>query len=233
MSNVLSRDYQKSVKLMTDVFAKLDKEVFDGFFAKFEGDAKAIVTIQSNRAGMRIKDGKVLGWCSVKPNWTVSGGLQAYEINISAEGLSMEWYEVVGTLVHEMVHLKNILTSVKDSSRNGTYHNAEFARVAKMHKLICLEDSSMGYVTKPSLGLKSMIDTWEYDTSFLVSRNEKPVKVRTSGSITRVYEYTCPDCGQSFKTRKSDLNLRCGCEHGPKLVGVELKKDDAKGEEKE
>lgn len=222
MSNVLSRDYQKSVKLLTDVFARVDKEVFNSFFAKFEGDAKAIVTIQSNKAGMRIKDGKVLGWCSVKPNWTISNNLKAYEVNVCAEGLSQEWYEVVGTLVHEMVHLKNILENKKDTSRNGTYHNSIFMKTAVAHKLLCRENSSLGYVTEPSQSLKKMVDEWAYDTSFLVSRDERAVKLRASGSITKWYEYSCPDCHESFKTRKSGLNILCACGNHPKFDCKEL-----------
>ena len=47
------------------------------------------------------------------------------EINIGAETLDRPVPEIMGTLVHEMVHHYCAVNNIKDTSRNGTYHNSK------------------------------------------------------------------------------------------------------------
>lgn len=64
------------------------------------------------------------GWCTGWKAWqdgTKEGGY--YEINLCAEHLNRPFEQTCSTLIHEMVHLKNLQDGVQDTSRSGLYHN--------------------------------------------------------------------------------------------------------------
>ncbi len=68
-----------------------------------------------------------MGWCTTKEVWgDKTGKVKMYEINLTPEFLYLYFYETMDTLMHEMVHLYNIINGVQDVSRNGTYHNNVF-----------------------------------------------------------------------------------------------------------
>lgn len=53
------------------------------------------------------------------------------ELNMSAEDLKRPADQVLETLVHEMVHQAAHEAGVKDTSRNGAYHNKKFRELAE------------------------------------------------------------------------------------------------------
>jgi len=59
-------------------------------------------------------------------------GKAPHEIMISGESLSRGAVDVLGTLLHECAHAMAENTGVKDTSRQGRYHNAEFKRLANL-----------------------------------------------------------------------------------------------------
>jgi hypothetical protein len=59
-------------------------------------------------------------------------GKAPHEIMISGESLSRGAVDVLGTLLHECAHALAENTGVKDTSRQGRYHNAEFKRLANL-----------------------------------------------------------------------------------------------------
>lgn len=72
------------------------------------------------------------GWCTGWKAWqdgTKEGGY--YEINLCAEHLNRPFEQTCSTLIHEMVHLKNLQDGVQDTSRSGLYHNQKFKSVAE------------------------------------------------------------------------------------------------------
>ncbi|HFK1495003.1 TPA: SprT-like domain-containing protein [Bacillus cereus] len=80
------------------------------------------ITIQTSRHNKLS-----MGWCSVHPIWSdKKGETKRYEINISAEYIDQDFFETMDTLMHEMVHLYNIVHNIQDCSRNETYHNKHF-----------------------------------------------------------------------------------------------------------
>lgn len=80
------------------------------------------ITIQTSRHNKLS-----MGWCSVYPIWSdKKGENKRYEINISAEYVDQDFFETMDTLMHEMVHLYNIVHDIQDCSRNETYHNKHF-----------------------------------------------------------------------------------------------------------
>lgn len=85
-----------------------------------------IITIQSTpRAYGHVTVGKA--WRR-KEDWR-------HELNMGAGTLDRPIEEVVGTLVHEMVHLYNIAHGVQDCSRGGMYHNKRFKEEAERRGL--------------------------------------------------------------------------------------------------
>lgn len=80
------------------------------------------ITIQTSRHNKLS-----MGWCSVYPIWSdKKGENKRYEINISAEYVDQDFFETMDTLMHEMVHLYNIVHDIQDCSRNETYYNKHF-----------------------------------------------------------------------------------------------------------
>ena len=69
-----------------------------------------------------------LGWYWAQ-RW-VNGTSKPAELNVSAEDLKRPAEAVLETLVHEMVHQDADERGVKDTSRNGAYHNKRFRELA-------------------------------------------------------------------------------------------------------
>lgn len=79
---------------------------------------KVVITVQSARKQ------KAWGWFS-KNAWTDKSERTIPEINIGAESLTRPLDELLGTLIHEMVHLCNWFNDVEDCGETG-YHNKHF-----------------------------------------------------------------------------------------------------------
>lgn len=110
---------------LEDAHRHFNRELFS---AELSGDV--IVTVQTK--GRR----RALGWYG-HGFWDAGEGVQApAEMNLSAEDLRREAVDVMLTLIHEMVHQWAAEKGVKDTSRNGRYHNREFARLAAMAGLL-------------------------------------------------------------------------------------------------
>lgn len=73
-----------------------------------------------------------------------------YQISLNAEYLSNQTDEIIGTLLHEMVHLFNLQNGIKDTSRSGYYHNKSFKESAEARDLIAEKVDGSGY-SKTSL----------------------------------------------------------------------------------
>jgi len=65
------------------------------------------------------------GWCTCDKVWQ-GDAERHYEINICPEYLNRPIEDICETLLHEMIHLKNLQDNINDTSRNGFYHNKEF-----------------------------------------------------------------------------------------------------------
>jgi hypothetical protein len=61
--------------------------------------------------------------------WQVAGQRRA-EVLVSGEGLQRGARDVLGTLLHEAAHGLADTRGVKDTSRQGRYHNLKYARLA-------------------------------------------------------------------------------------------------------
>ncbi len=102
---------------VSEIVAKTE-EMFNLFNHHFYNDELTRPAITVSPDGGR----GAYGWCSVYEIWQASG--EAYrEINICAEYIDRPINEVAATMLHEMVHLYNLVNGIKDVSNNGYYHN--------------------------------------------------------------------------------------------------------------
>ena len=133
-----------------------------------------------------------------------------YEINIGARYLDYEPNELLGILLHEMVHLKNNMDDVNDCS--GKKHNKKFKKLAEQVGLICDKDEKVGY------GYTHNSDELEDYFSNKVKLNKdlfkyyryiplKPAKEKEPPK--NFISYICPSCG---KEGKGEEGIKLVCE---------------------
>src|SRR5262245_37309873 len=73
---------------------------------------------------------------------------------VSGEGLNRTPAEVVTTLLHEAAHALADVRGIKDTSRQGRWHNQQFAKLAAELGLVASKDERLGWspcVLKPGI----------------------------------------------------------------------------------
>ena len=122
-------------RFLEQAYDVLNDRFFDGKLTP------VVITVQSSK----YSHGHYTPWNS----WVKNG--EGYrEINLSAESLRRNIDSVISTLQHESVHHYCDLKGIKDTSRNGTYHNKLFRREAEKRGLIIDYDQRIGHsITYP------------------------------------------------------------------------------------
>lgn len=185
---------------------------------KFGGELEdCIITVQSTKGAYgHVTCGKV---------WKVegkNGEAERYELNIGAGTLNRPIENVVSTMLHEMVHIYNLMHDIQDCSRGNTYHNKKFKDKAESVGLHIDYDKRIGWsITSPTEELIDYIigKGW---TEILINRNEgfsftaprgtgghSAGTTPTDGkrpSSTR--KYICPCCHNSVRATK-DVRIIC------------------------
>ena len=180
----------------------------------------AITIMSSPRTNAHFTVGRV---------WRAEGE-RLHEINISAEHLDRPIENVVGSLLHEMVHWYCHLNGLQDTSQNGRYHNKVFKAEAENRGLRISYAKYIGYsVTEPTEELMEVIRSHNIEKPLDINRDgERMVFIGIGGddnssngtdtngvdtgavqkpkSSTR--KYICPKCGNSFRATK-DINVLC------------------------
>jgi rubrerythrin len=161
--------------------------------------SKTVITTQHDPKG------KTYGWFTTWKAWEAEEE-KANEINITNNYLDRNPEEIIGTLLHEMVHLYNFEKGIQDCSRGGTYHNKKFKEAAEAHGLIVGQSPKNGWaVTRLSEAAEKKIKS-HVKTLTKIKRNE-PVNINTKKSNVR--KYVCPICGNSVRATK-EVNIICG-----------------------
>ena len=147
---------------------------------------------------------KAYGWCTTYKAWT-DGKQSNYEINISANYANRSMTETISTIMHEAVHLYNILHNVKDCTRNGFYHNKNFKNEAERRGLKVTQSKKYGYAhTDPDEEAIRWISTLEEKKIMYRPDIEKPETKKQKS-----FKYVCPHCGAIARTTKQ-IRLICG-----------------------
>jgi len=105
-----------------------------------------------------------------------------------------------------MVHLYNIQRGVKDTSRNGTYHNKAYKSAAEEHGLNVKQDEKYGWaVTSLNDEAKTFLDSISDKRFELVRIAPRKRKNAKQKSI----KYVCPICGSIVRATR-EVNVDCG-----------------------
>ena len=201
----------------------------------FEGRLPEPAILIQSRGNKKL----TLGWCSVQKIWkNEKTEEEKYEINIVAEALNRGVYPVMTTLLHEMIHLHNLVNNIKDTSRGNTYHNMKFKKTAEAHGLLVEHENKIGWSVSKLSGLTmDLIDSYEFDEAvFSLGRRDldfegagKPRKKKKTSSR----KYICPKCGTSIRASK-DVNILCGdCTDIEKNIIVEMYKEASEEDDAE
>jgi hypothetical protein len=139
------------------------------------------------------------------------------EVVVSGEGLARTPAEVLTTLLHEAAHGLAHVRGIKDTSRQGRWHNRQFAVLADELGLIASKDDKLG---------------WSPCELRPATRTTYADVIDGLGVAMRVYRHpneVTP--GKSRKDSNNGLSLTCGCPRkirasaavvveGPILCGV-------------
>ena len=184
----------------------------------FESElSRPVITVSPDHSG------KAYGWCTTWKAWQDGRTDGYYEINVCAEYLNRTIEAIAETMLHEMVHLYNILHGVKDCSRAGTYHNIAFRDAALSHGLDCRKDAKYGWtVTELTQDAASFIRSI-CGLDFSLCR-VSPSKGGKKKSSTR--KYVCPVCGTIIRATKEVSVICASCsEEEEEAVYFELEED--------
>ena len=186
------------------VIAKLESlfEVFNKHFFDGELETPVIAVSPDTTKG-------AYGWCTTWKAWQGAKEGGYYEINMCAEHLSRPFGETCGTLIHEMVHLKNLQDGVQDCSRSGKYHNKRFKETAEKYGLTVEKDAKYGYCRT-----KLTDETVEWlkaefpkEGGFTLHRDKK-IRLASGGKTSSSRKYVCPECGTIIRATK-EVNVTC------------------------
>ncbi len=152
-------------------------------------------------------DGKNPRWGHHAPGrWNVNGQQYA-EVMISGEGLRRTPKDVLGTLLHEAAHALAHARGIKDTSRQGRYHNKHYKTCAEQLGLAAEHDQRNGWaattvtdVTKIAYarqlaGLAQAMTMWRHGET-----TTGPATKRSTNLIAAA----CP-CGRSIRVAASTL----------------------------
>lgn len=107
--------------------------------ARHEDVPEVVVTIGSGSEAKGMK----LGHFAAE-RW-MRGEEAMHELFVGGEGLTRGGAGVLATLLHEAAHGAAQTRGVKDTSRQGRYHNAKFKAIAESFGLTLEHDASIGW----------------------------------------------------------------------------------------
>lgn len=157
---------------------------------------------------------RAYGWVSVAKVWHEEKHGDFRELNISSEYLKRDFSDVVTTLMHECVHIKNLQDGVQDTARRGIRHNKNFAETAEKHGLQGYKPDdydSVGFRVRMTEETASLVESGLFDdlkASLTMFRDETKKKQAKRASRSQVFKYVCPCCGNSVRATKM-LNIGC------------------------
>lgn len=157
------------------------------------------------------------------------GDDQLPEILIAGEGLKRPAGEVLATLLHEAAHALADVREIKDTSRQGRWHNQKFAALANELGLYVEKDQTIGWsLTTPRddtltsyatalHGLEGVLTAWRHPEIAVGA-------TRTTSNNPRSCQCACPRRIRASQTVLDAGPITCG------LCGDDCTPDDTDGE---
>jgi curved DNA-binding protein CbpA len=181
----------------------------------------AVIIIASGTEGKQARLGH-----HAPGRWNVAGQQYA-EVMISGEGLRRTPNEVLGTLLHEAAHALACERGIKDTSRQGRYHNKAFKTCAEQLGLTVEHDDRFGWsaatitsatefaYARQLRDLADAMTLWrhgETTTGPTTRRNSNLIaaacpcgrSIRVAASTLAEAPITCQACDQDFQAKNPD-----------------------------
>jgi curved DNA-binding protein CbpA len=152
-------------------------------------------------------DGRQARWRHHAPQrWRV--GLEdRAEIMISGEGLKRGAPAVLGTLLHEAAHALAAVRGIKDTSRQGRYHNKHFKAHAEELGITTEYDQRLGWSVTTVLEttlLSYARQVYDLQNAITLWRHDEHNPGGTTRRSTNLIAAACP-CGRSIRIAASTL----------------------------
>ena len=161
----------------------------------------AVIIIASGTDGKQTRLGH-----HAPGRWNVAGE-QLTEIMISGEGLRRSPAEVLGTLLHEAAHALAHARGIKDTSRQGRYHNKHFKTHAEELGLTVTHDDRHGWSASTITPLTQTAYARQLDAlteAMTLWRHGETITGATPRRNTNFIAAICP-CGRSIRVAASTL----------------------------
>jgi len=200
----VNEKFIEHINALNMLWTYLNEMFFDSALSK-----NTVVTIQRVRATSRVT-----GWFVPYDIWACDNA-RATEINMSANFLYRTPLEKAATFLHEMCHQYAHENNIKDTCRQGRYHNKRFKEIAEKHGLI-VEKSENGRgfsVTKFSPTTISKIENVLLEMPLL--KMTIPQREKKQSSTRKL---VCHSCYQTCRVTSERFSIKCG------FCDVEMKK---------
>jgi hypothetical protein len=143
-----------------------------------------------------------LGYFS-SDSWKVEGET-VDQVALNPHFLNRDSVDVVETLVHEYIHVVARVSDIKDTSRQGRYHNRAFSALVNMVDLLEQEENkTIGVVTSISERGRSWVAEEVQPNFGDVSKLIRAPKPTKPSQKVRV---VCPDCQASATITKKNYD---------------------------
>jgi hypothetical protein len=168
-------------------------------------------------------DGAPAGWLKLghfaAMRWQTGEGVLP-EVFVGGEGLAAGPTAVLATLLHEAAHAIADVRGIKETSRQGRYHNRRYAELARELGLDVARVNPIGWsgTTVPVATAEAYADTVrDLEAALTIFRHSEAGKVATGdptagGDATRTRRPRKPG-----KTSSSNNGLGCTCECGRRI----------------
>lgn len=119
--------------------------------------------------------------------------------------------ELLDTIIHELVHMYCDQNAIKETSRQGSYHNKKFKEIAEKFGLKCVQQKNGWNTTADgNTYLKYINNDLPYPIKETMIR--RPIENARRGSRNHSIKYTCPICGTSCRATKKIRIICMECE---------------------
>jgi hypothetical protein len=152
-------------------------------------------------------DGKQARYGHHAPGRWNAAGEQYAEIMISGEGLRRTPADVLGTLLHEAAHALAHAHGIKDTSRQGRYHNKHFKTHAEELGLTVEHDDRNGWSASTITSVTHTAYARQLDAltqAMTLWRHGETINGATARRNTNLIAATCP-CGRKIRIAASTL----------------------------
>jgi len=172
-------------------------------------------SIGSAAAGLKLGHFAAMRWHTDHADAAAGEqGEQLAEVFVGGEGLRRGAADVLGTLLHEAAHALAHMRGIKDTSRQGRWHNARFKALAEELGIEVSKDPRIGWssTTLPAATREAYADTINVLGAALRLYRAAEITGAGAGKTSSPPPCVC-DCGRRIRVAPSVLalgSIRCG-----------------------